>query len=264
MPDDLPETRFRRHVTRRLKCAFSPQRQSRAHPVDGHRASTAPRSPNAASDRASRSFTIAQTRFSAKSRKVVARRTVVARAVAETEAETKAEKPKRKFSPKKNVTVQDADIAVGNKYEGKVVRHPSFTRLLYHPNRAASGCERGKCDRGARGGSAPGAGTACFVSWSTPAQTLRPQVCFSRVRLFLSKRRRVGARGVRRRTPRRVGTVGTRPTNHSTERGATRPATRSPTARQPRMVTNRPHVNRRPFRIRNNLAFRFRVPRHPR
>mgnify|MGYP006098032473 FL=1 len=108
------------------------------------------------------------------------------------------------------------------------------------------------------------AGTACFVSWSTPAQTLRPQVCFSRVRLFLSKRRRVGARGVRRRTPRRVGTVGTRPTNHSTERGATRPATRSPTARQPRMVTNRPHVNRRPFRIRNNLAFRFRVPRHPR
>jgi hypothetical protein len=179
MPDDLPETRFRRHVTRRLKCAFSPQRQSRAHPVDGHRASTAPRSPNAASDRASRSFTIAQTRFSAKSRKVVARRTVVARAVAETEAETKAEKPKRKFSPKKNVTVQDADIAVGNKYEGKVVRHPSFTRLLYHPDRAASGCERGKCDRGARGGSAPGAGTACFVSWSTPAQTLRPQVCFS-------------------------------------------------------------------------------------
>ena len=156
MPDDLPETRFRRHVTRRLKCAFSPQRQSRAHPVDGHRASPAPRSPNAASDRASRSFTIAQTRFSAKSRKVVARRTVVARAVAETEAETKAEKPKRKFSPKKNVTVQDADIAVGNKYEGKVVRHPSFTRLLYHPNRAASGCERGKCDRGARGGSAPG------------------------------------------------------------------------------------------------------------
>ena len=108
------------------------------------------------------------------------------------------------------------------------------------------------------------AGTACFVSWSTPAQTLRPQVCFSRVRLFLSKRRRVGARGVRRRTPRRVGTVGTRPTNHSTERGATRPATRSPTARQPRMVTNRPHVNRRPFRIRNNLAFRFREPRHPR
>lgn len=108
------------------------------------------------------------------------------------------------------------------------------------------------------------AGTACFVSWSTPAQTLRPQVCFSRVRLFLSKRRRVGARGVRRRTPRRVGTVGTRPTNHSTERGATRPATRSPTARQPRMVTNRPHVNRRPFRIRNNLAFRFRAPRHPR
>ena len=107
------------------------------------------------------------------------------------------------------------------------------------------------------------AGTACFVSWSTPAQTLRPQVCFSRVRLFLSKRRRVGARGVRRRTPRRVGTVGTRPTNHSTERGATRPATRSPTARQPRMVTNRPHVNRRPFRIRNNLAFRFRAPRHP-
>ena len=156
MPDDLPETRFRRHVTRRLKCAFSPQRQSRAHPVDGHRASTAPRSPSAASDRASRSFTIAQTRFPAKSRKVVARRTVVARAVAETEAETKAEKPKRKFSPKKNVTVQDADIAVGNKYEGKVVRHPSFTRLLYHPNRAASGCERGKCDRGARGGSAPG------------------------------------------------------------------------------------------------------------
>ena len=156
MPDDLPETRFRRHVTRRLKCAFSPQRQSRAHPVDGHRASTAPRSPSAASDRASRSFTIAQTRFSAKSRKVVARRTVVARAVAETEAETKAEKPKRKFSPKKNVTVQDADIAVGNKYEGKVVRHPSFTRLLYHPDRAASGCERGKCDRGARGGSAPG------------------------------------------------------------------------------------------------------------
>ena len=70
------------------------------------------------------------------------------------QAETKAEKPKRKFSPKKNVTVQDADIAVGNKYEGKVVRHPSFTRLLYHPNRAASGCERGKCDRGARGGSA--------------------------------------------------------------------------------------------------------------
>merc|ERR1719440_1201035 len=63
---------------------------------------------------------VAQTRFSAKSRKVVARRTVVARAVAETEAETKAEKPKRKFSPKKNVTVQDADIAVGNKYEGKV------------------------------------------------------------------------------------------------------------------------------------------------
>lgn len=108
------------------------------------------------------------------------------------------------------------------------------------------------------------AGTACFVSWSTPAQTLRPQVCFSRVRLFLSKRRRVGARGVRRRTPRRVGTVGTRPTNHSTERGATRPATRSPTARQPRMVTNRPHVNRRPFRIRNNLAFRFREQRHPR
>ena len=264
MPDDLPETRFRRHVTRRLKCAFSPQRQSRAHPVDGHRASTAPRSPNAASDRASRSFTIAQTRFSAKSRKVVARRTVVARAVAETEAETKAEKPKRKFSPKKNVTVQDADIAVGNKYEGKVVRHPSFTRLLYHQNRAASGCERGKCDRGARGGSAPGAGTACFVSWSTPAQTLRPQVCFSRVRLFLSKRRRVGARGVRQMTPRRVGIVGTHPTNHSTERGATRPATRSPTARQPRMVTNRPHVNRRPFRIRNNLAFRFRVPRHPR
>ena len=198
MPDDLPETRFRRHVTRRLKCAFSPQRQSRAHPVDGHRASPAPRSPNAASDRASRSFTIAQTRFSAKSRKVVARRTVVARAVAETEAETKAEKPKRKFSPKKNVTVQDADIAVGNKYEGKVVRHPSFTRLLYHPDRAAKGCERGKCDRGARGGSAPGAGTACFVSWSTPAQTLRPQVCFSRVRLFLSKRRRVGAREVRR------------------------------------------------------------------
>lgn len=108
------------------------------------------------------------------------------------------------------------------------------------------------------------AGTACFVSWSTPAQTLRPQVCFSRVRLFLSKRRRVGARGVRRRTPRRVGTVGTRPTNHSTERGATRPATRSPTARQPRMVTNRPHVNRRPFRIRNNLAFHFREPRRPR
>ena len=107
------------------------------------------------------------------------------------------------------------------------------------------------------------AGTACFVSWSTPAQTLRPQVCFSRVRLFLSKRRRVGARGVRRRTPRRVGTVGTRPTNHSTERGATRPANRSPTARQPRVVTNRPHVNRRPFRIRNNLAFRFRAPRHP-
>merc|ERR1719440_2362544 len=65
---------------------------------------------------------VAQTRFSAKSRKVVARRTVVARAVAETEAETKAEKPKRKFSPKKNVTVQDADIAVGNKYEGKVKR----------------------------------------------------------------------------------------------------------------------------------------------
>lgn len=108
------------------------------------------------------------------------------------------------------------------------------------------------------------AGTACFVSWSTPAQTLRPQVCFSRVRLFLSKRRRVGARGVRRRTPRRVGTVGTRPTNHSTERGATRPANRSPTARQPRMVTNRPHVNRRPFRIRNNLAFHFREPRRPR
>ena len=108
------------------------------------------------------------------------------------------------------------------------------------------------------------AGTACFVSWSTPAQTLRPQVCFSRVRLFLSKRRRVGARGVRRRTPRRVGTVGTCPTNHSTARGATRPTTRSPTARQPRMVTNRPHVNRRPFRIRNNLAFRFRAPRHPR
>lgn len=108
------------------------------------------------------------------------------------------------------------------------------------------------------------AGTACFVSWSTPAQTLRPQVCFSRVRLFLSKRRRVGARGVRRRTPRRVGTVGTRPTNHSTARGATRPANRSPTARQPRMVTNRPHVNRRPFRIRNNLAFHFREPRRPR
>merc|ERR1719440_2637640 len=64
---------------------------------------------------------VAQTRFSAKSRKVVARRTVVARAVAETEAETKAEKPKRKFA-KKNVTVQDADIAVGNKYEGKVKR----------------------------------------------------------------------------------------------------------------------------------------------
>ena len=36
------------------------------------------------------------------------------------------------------------------------MRHPSFMRLLYHPNRAASGCERGKCDRGARGGSAPG------------------------------------------------------------------------------------------------------------
>lgn len=108
------------------------------------------------------------------------------------------------------------------------------------------------------------AGTACFVSWSTPAQTLRPQVCFSRVRLFLSKRRRVGARGVRQMTPRRVGIVGTRPTNHSTERGATRPATRSPTARQPRMVTNRPHVNRRPFRIRNNLAFHFREPRRPR
>ena len=106
------------------------------------------------------------------------------------------------------------------------------------------------------------AGTACFVSWSTPAQTLRPQVCF--VRLFLSKGRRVGARGVGRRTPRRVGTVGTHPTNHSTERGATRPATRSPTARQPRVVTNRPHVNRRQFRIRNNLAFRFREPRHPR
>jgi len=84
------------------------------------------------------------------------------------------------------------------------------------------------------------AGTACFVSWSTPAQTLRPQVCFSRVRLFLSKRRRVGARGVRQMTPRRVGIVGTHPTNHSTERRATRPATRSPTARQPRMVTNRP------------------------
>ena len=106
------------------------------------------------------------------------------------------------------------------------------------------------------------AGTACFVSWSTPAQTLRPQVCF--VRLFLSKRRRVGARGVSRMTPRRVGTVGTRPTNYSTERGATRPANRSPTARQPRVVTNRPHVNRRPFRIRNNLAFHFRAPRHPR
>ena len=263
MPDDLPETRFRRHVTRRLKCAFSPQRQSRAHPVDGHRASTAPRSPNAASDRASRSFTIAQTRFSAKSRKVVARRTVVARAVAETEAETKAEKPKRKFSPKKNVTVQDADIAVGNKYEGKVVRHPSFTRLLYHPNRAASGCERGKCDRGARGGSAPGAGTACFVSWSTPAQTLRPQVCFVSEAFPIQTTSR-GRPGVRRRTRRRVGTVGTRPTNHSTARGATRPANRSPTARQPRMVTNRPHVNRRPFRIRNNLAFRFREQRHPR
>jgi hypothetical protein len=69
---------------------------------------------------------------------------------------------------------------------------------------------------------------------------------------------------VRRRTRRRVGTVGTRPTNHSTARGATRPANRSPTARQPRMVTNRPHVNRRPFRIRNNLAFRFREQRHPR
>ena len=63
---------------------------------------------------------VAQTRFgSAKSQKVVARRAVVARAVAE--AEAKPEKPKRKFV-KKNVTVQDADIAVGNKYEGKVKR----------------------------------------------------------------------------------------------------------------------------------------------
>jgi hypothetical protein len=263
MPDDLPETRFRRHVTRRLKCAFSPQRQSRAHPVDGRRASTAPRSPNAASDRASRSFTIAQTRFSAKSRKVVARRTVVARAVAETEAETKAEKPKRKFSPKKNVTVQDADIAVGNKYEGKVVRHPSFTRILYHPNRAAKGCERGKCDRGARGGSAPGRHRMFrFVVHPRPNPAASG---LFRQRGFSYPNDVAWARGgCAGWTPRRVGTVGTRPTNHSTPRGATRPTTRSPTARQPRMVTNRPHVNRRPFRIRNNLAFHFREPRHTR
>lgn len=108
-------------------------------------------------------------------------------------------------------------------------------------------------------------GPAPHVSFRGPPP---PKPCglrfVSSARLFLSKRRRVGARGVRQMTPRRVGIVGTRPTNHSTERGATRPTTRSPTARQPRMVTNRPHVNRRPFRIRNNLAFRFRVPRHPR
>ena len=150
-------TRFRRDVAAG-ECAFhrstTPVAQSRAHhAVDGSGAARAPRSTNRLADRASRTRT-QQTRFgSAKSQKVVARRAVVARAVAE--AEAKPEKPKRKFV-KKNVTVQDADIAVGNKYEGKVVRHPSFTRLLYHPNRAASGCERGKCDRGARGGSAPG------------------------------------------------------------------------------------------------------------
>lgn len=108
------------------------------------------------------------------------------------------------------------------------------------------------------------AGTACFVSWSTPAQTLRPQVCFSRVRLFLSKRRRVGARGC-------AGgpAVASVPSGHA--RRTTRPSAAPPGPApghpprvKPRVVTNRPHVNRRPFRIRNNLAFRFREQRHPR
>ena len=222
MPDDLPETRFRRHVTRRLKCAFSPQRQSRAHPVDGHRASPAPRSPNAASDRASRSFTIAQTRFSAKSRKVVARRTVVARAVAETEAETKAEKPKRKFA-KKNVTVQDADIAVGNKYEGKVVRHPSET-LSSPPVSSRRRMKPGK--RGSRGAPPVGSGPAPHVSFRGPT---RPNPAASGLRrcFFLSSRG-VGAVAARAGlpgwAPRFAGFVGRDPNEPTTARGTFGPS----------------------------------------
>ena len=66
-----------------------------------------------------------QARFGARQVRQGARAVVVA-AVTEpaTEASDKP-KPKRKFV-KKNVTVQDADIAVGNEYKGKVVRRVPY------------------------------------------------------------------------------------------------------------------------------------------
>lgn len=77
-----------------------------------------------------------QARFGARSDKVVkARRAVVLNAVTEPETTAGADapkpkpKPKRKFV-KKNITVQDADIAIGNEYPGKVVRGQPRARNL--------------------------------------------------------------------------------------------------------------------------------------
>ena len=221
-------TRFRRDVAAG-ECAFhrstTPVAQSRAHhAVDGSGAARAPRSTNRLADRASRTRT-QQTRFgSAKSQKVVARRAVVARAVAE--AEAKPEKPKRKFV-KKNVTVQDADIAVGNKYEGKVVRHPSET-LSSPPVPSRRRVKPGK--RGSRGASRVGSGPAPHVSFRGPT---RPNPAASGLRrcFFLSSRG-VGAVAARAGlpgwAPRFAGFVGRDPNEPTTARGTFGPSPPAP------------------------------------
>lgn len=247
-------TRFRRDVAAG-ECAFhrsaTPVAQSRAHhPVDGSGAARAPRSTNRLADRASRTRT-QQTRFgSAKSQKVVARRAVVARAVAE--AEAKPEKPKRKFV-KKNVTVQDADIAVGNKYEGKVVRHPSET-LSSLPVPSRRRVKPGK--RGSRGAPPVGSGPAPHVSFRGPT---RPNPAASGLRrcFFLSSRGVGGGRGTRG-SP-RVGTASRRFRRARPERAHDRArhirsvAPARPSAPRARVVAN-PPPNRRhvpgPLRIR--------------
>lgn len=212
--------------------------QSRAHhPVDGSGAARAPRSTNRLADRASRTRT-QQTRFgSAKSQKVVARRAVVARAVAE--AEAKPEKPKRKFV-KKNVTVQDADIAVGNKYEGKVVRHPSET-LSSPPVPSRRRVKPGK--RGSRGASRVGSGPAPHVSFRGPT---RPNPAASGLRRWafsypVAASGAVAARaGLPGWAPRPAGVVGRDPNEPTTARHLRSVAPARPSAPRARVVANPP------------------------
>ena len=104
-----------------------------------------------------------QARAGVRSGKAVkAPRNVVVAAVTEPETatpEAPKPKPKRKFV-KKNITVQDADIAVGNEYKGVVVSDDDAMRKRATPRehrprretttRPVDGERVGRVDRGAR------------------------------------------------------------------------------------------------------------------